>query len=76
MLYWLNRFQTDFVEREVAPPENFFLNGTTADQVRYKKFLNCTKDLESNVELLAHVPHSDVQRAMGTTPGTTNLFLD
>ena len=23
MLYWLNRFQTDFVEREVAPPENF-----------------------------------------------------
>jgi hypothetical protein len=76
MMYWLNRFQADFVNRGVAPPENFFLNGTSTDHTRYLKFLNWTKTLESKVELLGHVHNSKVQRAMGTSPGTTDFFLD
>jgi hypothetical protein len=77
MLYWLNRFQADFVEPQLPPPENFFLNGSsTLDQERYLKFLNWTKDLESKVELMAHVLPPEIQRATGTRPGITNLFLD
>jgi hypothetical protein len=76
MLYWLNRFYGDFVEKEEPPPINFFWEGGASDKPRYKKFINWTKELESNVKILAHIPNTDVQRAMGTSPSTTSLFLD
>ena len=77
MLYWLNRFQLDFVEREEPPPQDFFLKGpVAADRERYSKFLEKTLELKSKVEVVAHIPHSDVQRAMAARPGMANLFLD
>jgi hypothetical protein len=79
MLYWLKRFHADFVDQEVSPPPNFFLkNNNDEDKIaRYKRFLDWTKELESKVDVLEHVPHFKIQRAIGTTAGTiTDLFLD
>lgn len=76
MMYWLNRFQVEFVEAQVPPPNDFFWIGKDKD--RYKQFLQRTKDLESKVELLKHVPNTDVQRVMGDLPpqSVSDLFLD
>lgn len=77
MLYWLGRFHNDFVCHETPPPQNFFLKGDDpADEARYKKFLELTKRVESEVELLEHVPHKSVQRAIAKHSVPMDLFLD
>lgn len=77
MIYWLERFHKDFVQNETPPPENFFLESADPiDQARYKKFLDRTKQVESKVELLEHVPHRSIQRAMAKHPVSDDLFLD
>jgi hypothetical protein len=77
MLYWLQRFYTDFVLREVVPPQNFFFeSGHARDRARYVRFLDWTKRIESQVELLCHVPSEEVQRTIGTFSESTNFFLD
>jgi hypothetical protein len=77
MLYWLHRFQQDFVEREEPPPPNFFLQGSSeTDSERYANFLQKTKELQAKLEVVAHIPHSQIQRAMAIRPGMANLFLD
>lgn len=77
MLFWLHRFQLDFVEREEPPPENFFLHAPDEeDRERYNKFLEKTLELKSKVEVVAHIPHCQVQRAMTVRPGMAQLFLD
>jgi hypothetical protein len=56
---------------------NFFLKGGKSQDIeRYKAFLERTKQLERKVELLSHIPNQEIQRAVGTSPGVTNLFLD
>jgi hypothetical protein len=77
MMYWLNRFQLDFVEKQVPPPNDFFWIGNDTKD-RYKQFLQKTKDLESKVEVLKHVPNTDVQRVMGdlSPQNMADLFLD
>ena len=76
MMYWLNRFQADFVEKQVPPPNDFFWIGDDKD--RYKQFLKRTKDLESRVTVLKLVPNTDIQRVMGNLPpqSVSDLFLD
>jgi hypothetical protein len=77
MVYWLNRFHDDFVSRNLPPPPNFFYESDiAADRTRYKAFLEFTKRLESKVEVLAHVPNDEVQRAVGSISSSGNLFLD
>eukprot|EP00751_Fragilariopsis_kerguelensis_P020278 CAMPEP_0170893404 /NCGR_PEP_ID=MMETSP0734-20130129/42419_1 /TAXON_ID=186038 /ORGANISM="Fragilariopsis kerguelensis, Strain L26-C5" /LENGTH=591 /DNA_ID=CAMNT_0011283929 /DNA_START=25 /DNA_END=1800 /DNA_ORIENTATION=+ len=81
MLYWLNRFMSDYVQQGIPPPPNFFLKGSAAsaeDQNRYKEFLNLTKQIEkNNVELLAHVPNHGIQRATGGKfPKSMDLFFE
>jgi len=77
MMFWLNRFNSQFVEQGVPPPTNFFLEGSIpVDQARYQEFLEWTKRLESKVEVLSHVPNDMIQRATGTFFGYGNLFLD
>ncbi|KAL3913075.1 MAG: hypothetical protein SGILL_006635, partial [Bacillariaceae sp.] len=77
MIYWLDRFHHDFVNPRLPPPTDFFFKtGSATDQERYVAFLERTKELESKVEILAHVPHGEVQRAIGSAPGPSNLFLD
>lgn len=80
MMYWLNRFQSDFVQAGVPPHPNFFFHGSgpnaKQDHERYMQFLQFTKELESKVEVLAHLSNKEVQRADGTFPAATSLFLD
>eukprot|EP00531_Pseudo-nitzschia_arenysensis_P001396 CAMPEP_0116127438 /NCGR_PEP_ID=MMETSP0329-20121206/6840_1 /TAXON_ID=697910 /ORGANISM="Pseudo-nitzschia arenysensis, Strain B593" /LENGTH=544 /DNA_ID=CAMNT_0003621537 /DNA_START=114 /DNA_END=1748 /DNA_ORIENTATION=+ len=77
MIYWLERFYCDFVEKEEPPPRNFFLEGSNPDdQARYKEFLELTKRVQDNVELLEHIPHRSVQRATAKQGVSTSLFLD
>ncbi|KAL3936839.1 MAG: hypothetical protein SGBAC_007928 [Bacillariaceae sp.] len=86
MLYWLQRFQSDYVDNGTPPPPNFFLepnedavgdHDDDESRVRYRKFLEWTVDLESKVDLLDHVPNNRIQRANSATPGTLiDLFLD
>jgi hypothetical protein len=77
MLYWLRRFYSDFVIPREAPPQNFFFEGSHAeDRARYVRFLDWTKRIESQVELLCHVANEEIQRTFGTFPESTNFFLD
>jgi len=79
MMYWLGRFHRDFVQRDIPPPRNFFLEGggdDPTDRDRYRKFLERTKQIESQVELLEHVPNRGVQRATARHPVSNDLFLD
>lgn len=75
MLFWLNKFQSDFVDLGVSPPTDFFWDDPDLGS-RYQKFLEHTKEIGSNVEVVAHVPHSDIQRMMGTSAAAASLFLD
>ena len=79
MMYWLGRFHLDFVQKDVPPPRNFFLESggdDPTDRDRYRKFLERTKQIESQVELLEHVPNRGVQRANARHPVSNDLFLD
>ena len=77
MLYWLDRFYQDFVLQEIIPPKNFFLESDNpVDRDRYKRFLELTKQIETNIELLEHVPHHKIQRALADRDVSTNLFFD
>lgn len=75
MVYWLQRFQSDFVQCNEVPPTDFFYN-STYDRSRYQAFLESTKRLECKVEVLSHIPNGSVQRAAVTTPAAGSLFLD
>lgn len=77
MLYWLSRFYSDFVTPEEPPRPNFFLDSSnSADRSRYLRFLDWTKRIESQVELLCHISNEELQRACGASPESTNYFLD
>jgi len=77
MLYWLDRFYQDFVLQEIIPSKNFFLESDNpVDRDRYKRFLELTKQIETNIELLEHVPHHKIQRALADRDVSTNLFFD
>jgi hypothetical protein len=73
-VYWLHRFQIDFVEPKKPPPKNFFwdsLNPT--DRARYRRFVNNTNAIRtSRVEVVAHIQNDEIQR-MGDN---ASLFLD
>ena len=72
MLYWLDRFYVEYVKEETIPLANFFW-----ERPRYQEFLKRTvKLLGENVERVALVPHTDIQRVLGDAPGVTPLFLD
>ena len=71
MLYWLQRFQQDFVEAGVEPEPNFFFD-SPEDGPRYRSFLERTKKLASKVDLVARVPHKSIQRSAAEN----SLFLD
>lgn len=75
MLYWLNRFQQDFVDRDILPPKDFFWDDDT-DGDRYKRFVEWTKDLSTQVEVLDTVKHREIQRVVATSRNITSLFLD
>ena len=74
MLYWLHRFQLDYVEPKKPPPKNFFWDSPNlSDRAQYRRFVNKTKEIRnSRVELVARIHNDEIQR-MGDH---TSLFLD
>lgn len=71
MLYWLQRFQQDFVEKEQEPMANFFYDSPT-DGPRYLSFLEWTKEIANQVDLVDRIPHKAIQRSNPVEP----FFLD
>jgi hypothetical protein len=77
MLYWLEQFQTRYVEAGIPPASNFFWKDEEGNKnERYQEFVQHTKDVANSVEILHHVPHKEIQRMQGIGPNTTSLFLD
>lgn len=75
MMYWLNRFQKDYVETETPPPTDFFWEDNN-DGDRYKRFVEWTEELITKVEVLDLVKHHEIQRVLATHRNITSLFLD
>ena len=74
MKYWLNKFQTEFVDKAVPPHENFFWNDERGGD-RYRSFLSQTKNLQSKVELVDIVEHKAIQRAHWASISEASLFI-
>ena len=74
MIYWLQKFQTNYVNMNIPPPRNFFYNDTSSreEQSRYRRFVNRTLELRNQVQVVAFIPNDEIQRV----PGNTSLFLD
>jgi len=72
MLYWLHRFQLDFVERSKPPPTDFFWDGEREDRSRYRRFVNRTLELRGKVKVVSRIPNEMVQRLEEDAP----MFLD
>eukprot|EP00543_Licmophora_paradoxa_P004762 CAMPEP_0202454704 /NCGR_PEP_ID=MMETSP1360-20130828/12371_1 /ASSEMBLY_ACC=CAM_ASM_000848 /TAXON_ID=515479 /ORGANISM="Licmophora paradoxa, Strain CCMP2313" /LENGTH=400 /DNA_ID=CAMNT_0049074087 /DNA_START=37 /DNA_END=1239 /DNA_ORIENTATION=+ len=71
MMYWLSKFQEDFVDKQIPPRSNFFWKNP-----RYRKFLEQTRNLTSNVELLDHIPNDAIQRMSGIRGHIPHPFLE
>jgi hypothetical protein len=78
MIYWLQRFQTDYVIPDQAPPVNFFWQSEDQnDSERYKKFVLRTKELGESVQLVDYIKNGDIQRVVSATRHQPiPLFLD
>jgi len=74
MMFWLERFHSEFVDRGIEPPCNFFWEDEAMGG-RYQKFVAHTLQLASTVEVVEHVRHQDIQRMVGPL-AITSLFLD
>lgn len=75
MKYWLGKFQSEFVDTGMIPPDNFFYD--TDPDSRYQKFLQRTKELSESVEQVAFIDHSGVQRMVlerSRTKGSKSLL--
>jgi hypothetical protein len=72
MLYWLHRFQSDYVEKGIPPPENIFWKGDKEDSDRYRRFVNRTLEIKKTVQIVSHIPSDMIQRVEEEAP----FFLD
>lgn len=73
MLYWLHRFQCDYVEAKKAPPRDFFWDSPEKmDRSRYRRFVNRTAEIRNAVKLVAEIPNDQIQRVEEDAP----MFLD
>ncbi len=75
MIHWLQRFMTDYVDEQIAPPPNFFWD-CDEESERYRKFIERTKELSEQVELVEHVKNGEIQRVLGAKGLKLPLFLD
>ena len=69
------RFYAEFVDMELAPPENFFFEGFESEEgaagangggggggMTYERFLQRTLELSAAATLVRHIPNKEVQR--------------
>jgi hypothetical protein len=93
MVFFLHEFKHEYVDSGALPPPNFFWESTNATKKsRYQRFLALTKEIGSSVEVIKHVEHGDIQRAVAVAdkriwangegpdhaarPSFATLFLD
>ena len=77
MLYWLNEFVDRFVNQGEPPPPNVFWDGNEhSGGERYRKFVVRTKEISLSAQLVARIPHGDIQRVIGSKRHIIPLFLD
>jgi hypothetical protein len=75
MIFFLQRFQTEYVEKTIPPPRNFFWvdrDGAADVTARYRRFVNRTLEIRNTVEVITHIPHEKIQRVAEAAP----YFLD
>jgi hypothetical protein len=72
MLYWLHRFQHDYVEKSRPPPVDIFWSGQKEDSNRYRQFVKRTLEIRNTVEVVSHIPSDMIQRIEEDAP----FFLD
>eukprot|EP00977_Amphora_coffeiformis_P005724 scaffold1211_cov169-Amphora_coffeaeformis.AAC.23 len=70
MLYFLHRFQKEYVEAQKAPRSDFFWQG--AESSRYRRFVHRTIKVRDSVTFVARLPNEAVQRGSALAP----FFLD
>ena len=75
MIYWLKRFVVEYVDADSPPPSNFFWD-CDRESKRYQEFIQRTKILSEQVELVECVRHNDIQRVLGKRGLRLPLFLD
>jgi hypothetical protein len=72
MLYWLHRFQSDYVEKNCPPPVDIFWAGEKEDSDRYRQFVKRTLEIRGAVKVVSHIPSDMIQRIEEDAP----FFLD
>ena len=77
MIFWLERFVDEYVQKDEPPQPNFFwFDDDKHISKRYQKFVNRTKEISDEVELVKAIPHGSIQRALGYEGERLPLFLD
>ncbi len=77
MIYWLEKFVNEYVNESQPPPQNFFWFDENQNvSKRYQDFIKRTKELSEEVELVQCIPHSSIQRVVGSNGVRLPLFLD
>lgn len=76
MKYWLGKFQVEYVDTGIVPPDDFFYDHDPNS--RYHKFLQRTKEISESVEQVAFIDHGRIQRMVLERghKGEVPLFLD
>lgn len=70
MLYFLHRFQKDYVEARKQPRADFFWQGK--ESTRYRRFVHRTIQVRDKVKVIATLPNENIQRGSSLAP----FFLD
>ncbi len=77
MIYWLERFVDNYVKKGSPPPRNFFWFDEDGNVCkRYEHFVQRTKELSDEVELVQYIEHGSIQRVLGAKGVRLPLFLD
>lgn len=91
MLYWLDQFRRRYVLKGIMPADNFFwyddvqeedgvsngkAGGKSKGSKRYRAFVDRTKEISKNAELVDHVEHANIQRVLDDDGTNDCLFLD
>jgi len=78
MLELLGRFQTEYMQTNTPPPENFFWEDENEERrVKYRDFVSRTRKIGEEAELLDYIEHKKIQRQMpGKGIKHIPLFLD
>jgi len=81
MIYWLQKFMTNYVNKGISPEQNFFWddhdnNNNDESLKRYRNFVEWTNDLSKKIDVVERISNSSIQRVRGDEDLPLPLFLD